>query len=682
MENSALVLEAVNLVHTQLGIALPRKKRTRGSGTHSEEWIAGCARCYVQTGSAGSDRLIIWPDAPAYGAKGRDNYPLMCRRCSDKGNGWYGDIIAYVMDALQMRYPEALEFLGIENTSVKKHGQPRPVRALFNLPPDEAWRKAGDALVKEAASLLWSEDGKDYLAYLHERGLTDKIIREAHLGCVVSWQRYDDAAAWGLSGSRIRIPPGIVIPEYHRDSDGHIELWSIAIRLDEDYRELQYEETTEKPDKYHVVRGGTKGMYGYESLKAGKPALMCEGQIDALSALQAYGDEIGVVATQSTTGARNERWHVRLSYCSVVLLAFDNDEAGREALTHWVKTLEGTGFPIKPTKHDINDMLVGGEDIKAWIDGVIAGFQIPVEAPSLTNERAEETKGIDGPLEEENAQILILGATGGIEALPVKCHLCDRGVEDETVEFQYTPEGKLICSLCASPQPRCFRCQQIAKYQTENIWWCGMHVTSAQMLELGAKRRYVAFDYDGGDGHAFAQDGSVHVVSVDGGHVEGGRQNYIEFCCQAPEAEVGRALYVMHLYATGQRKPVVAAPVRVIKTPCARAECTHDASVPVRFWSEHKFQTEQGVQYGRLVSGAVDSFGNHWCPRCLQCMHLLEEAERRHFPVHIAHKKNESGDFIPVELRTFEDWLNFVVNASIFEIIFEWDALRREVAYV
>ena len=58
-----------------------------------------------------------------------------------------------------------------------------------------------------------------------------------------------------------------------------------------------------------------------------------------------------------------------------VLLAFDDDEAGDNAAAWWQARLQRKGIRLRPTRHDVNAMLVAGDDLAAWVAaGIGAAF--------------------------------------------------------------------------------------------------------------------------------------------------------------------------------------------------------------------------------------------------------------------------------------------------------------------
>jgi hypothetical protein len=213
--------------------------------------------------------------------------------------------------------------------------------------PSLAWQERAEAFVKASAQELWEPCGAEALAYLHKRGLRDQTIMTAEIG-YNRYDRRDSCEAWGLEGNRVWLPRGIVIPSR---LDG--QLWRIDIRR-----------RVGSP-KYLAVKGSRNVMYNADALTYGHAAIMTEGVFDALSISQEAGDLIVPVAC-STRGGRGVRWVSKLALCSVVLLAFDADEAGDGAAAYWQGILDNA-FRWRPYWDDANGMVRDGADLRTWI---------------------------------------------------------------------------------------------------------------------------------------------------------------------------------------------------------------------------------------------------------------------------------------------------------------------------
>lgn len=94
----------------------------------------------------------------------------------------------------------------------------------------------------------------------------------------------------------------------------------------------------ERCDKWDI---GDKTPFNLAALKSGRPVFVCEGVIDALSIIEAGGEAIGLSGTNGIGGlvAALKETPSPIG----LLLAADNDEAGRKASAEWVQELKKIG---------------------------------------------------------------------------------------------------------------------------------------------------------------------------------------------------------------------------------------------------------------------------------------------------------------------------------------------------
>ncbi|MBW7885873.1 MAG: toprim domain-containing protein, partial [Caldilineaceae bacterium] len=271
----------------------------------------------------GTDRFNIWPHEGRY----------WCRQC-----GRSGDAIQFMRDFRHLGFQQAVEYLSLLGFSVERfvegnlHERNRAsARAQASaqplVPPSARWCERGWAFVFDSQRRLMADDDKPRArAWLNsERALSDDTLRKYGIGY---WphDRHEDRALWGLPDNRkeLWLPRGIVIP-WQSGKD----LWGIRIRR------------PAGDPKYYWIPGGTApALYGADLLTASKPAMLVEGEFDALSLRQAADDLVAAVATGSTMGARRTKWLARLALAPLVLVAFDCDDAGEEASRYWLDALD------------------------------------------------------------------------------------------------------------------------------------------------------------------------------------------------------------------------------------------------------------------------------------------------------------------------------------------------------
>ena len=165
----------------------------------------------------GVDRFVVWPE----------NWRWWCRRCEAKGN-----LIEYVRRRNGIDFLPACEVLArfggvalAQNaTRARRSAHSGPTaQAGYSAPdrtrtpvPSPEWRAAAIEVVERCERALWSSEGADARAYLHEqRGLKDKTIRKYRLGLSNERQRI----------AEMDVPAGITIPWLARG-----ELWQVKVR--------------------------------------------------------------------------------------------------------------------------------------------------------------------------------------------------------------------------------------------------------------------------------------------------------------------------------------------------------------------------------------------------------------------------------------------------------------------
>jgi len=354
------------------------------SGTDS--WNAPhCPNC-----GTGEDRLVIWPES---GETGR----VYCRKC-DWGRSTHPegpiDGIEYLRRAEGTSFRKACEFFGVERKACKdgttsgdggpeSDGESYPDGASETdhsldksegpawkeySPPGQTWRISARRFCSKCKERLWSRSGaaQSALEYLRSRGFLDHTIRNAGLG-VNPEDRFPKRTEWGLppiedrrGGGKIWLPRGVVIP--WADSEG---VSNVNIRRP-DGDVVPNAEETWKQRKYQQAAGPWSPLWGVQWLTAETPAILVEGEFDALAIRQEAADLCVPVATGSTGAARRRKWYEMLSNVPLVLVAFDSEDAGEEASQVWTAALPN-GHRWHPHAGDPSEMLESGKDVRMWV---------------------------------------------------------------------------------------------------------------------------------------------------------------------------------------------------------------------------------------------------------------------------------------------------------------------------
>jgi len=321
---------------------------TKAASTYGGEYAGPCPFC------GGTDRFRVWP-APH---EGKPRY--WCRQCQR-----HGDAIQYLRDRHGLSYQEARDRLGLATTLSPARSQPQPPEAIA--PPPAQWQFAALAFVEECKAHLWSAHGVSARKWLQARFFSGENLLAASVGYNPE-DRYEDRADWGLEPlwnekgrpKRVWLPRGIVIPWEIDEA-----LWRVNIRR---FGKLS---AADGP-KYIGPPGCVPALYGADGLIPGRPAVLVEGEFDSLTVAQYAGNLAVAAATGSTAGARRLRWIARLALASVVLVAFDADDAGEEASRYWCNLLPNARRWRPFWGKDVNEMATMGGDIAAWVEAGLA----------------------------------------------------------------------------------------------------------------------------------------------------------------------------------------------------------------------------------------------------------------------------------------------------------------------
>lgn len=312
------------------------------------QYMGPCPFC------GGEDRFYVSPRKQAWG----------CRHCTPG----YNDAISFVAkrDGLNLRqdFDRALTALALpvsQYVTRPPANRPKPEVQISDLGDYDAfltgWQRGADKFITDTVNALHSESGAKALEYLTvKRGLRVSSVERYELG----YNATAHERSWG--GVKVWLPRGIVIP-WHNNHGGY---WRIRIRRADG-----------SGKKYAQAGGAANGLYvAGGRIMPHKTVVLAEGEFDALAVVNGLLNELGrmpaviAVATGGTTQARVMRHAVTLSLAHRVLVAFDTDEAGEKAAAWWLKALPNA-MRLVPTRHDINDMLLAGDSIAAWVRGAL-----------------------------------------------------------------------------------------------------------------------------------------------------------------------------------------------------------------------------------------------------------------------------------------------------------------------
>ena len=301
------------------------------------------------------------------------------------GCGARGDALTWVMARHGWAFREALAYLanlvGVPITAgavrpVQARGQtPRPTPpAPPVVPPDATWQARARLILGRAQEVLWSEAGSVGRAYLQARGLREDTLRAWGLGWCPR-DVFDPPERWGLTGKRIYVPRGVVIPHFVGD-----EVWALKVRRFVG----DVPATADNGGKYGGPRGGQIALYGAEMLQGNRPLVIVEAELDALLLWQAAGDLVDVVALAGAGRTLPAKWLARLLPYTRIFAALDADKAGMLNATR-LAALSARVTPVRVQEgNDVTEYHQAGGDVRAWVMAVVgddARFPLRVVIP-------------------------------------------------------------------------------------------------------------------------------------------------------------------------------------------------------------------------------------------------------------------------------------------------------------
>jgi hypothetical protein len=267
----------------------------------------------------------------------------------------------------------------IEDRKPAKPPAPPPVAAPFVRPDprpepwrDPEWQAAVGGIIERAEARLWSSEGRAALEWLCRRGLADHTIRRFRLGFIARDEKSGDLDALAdREKPRIYAPRGVTLPwvapgAWYSPTEAPDGPRWVGLNV----RRLMPNVADPWPsgDKYLLAAGSRRGCaYPLPDLTPGVVALIVEGDMDALIALQEIGHIVNVV----TVGGALQRPLApalrELAGCPTWLLATDMDDAGDKAERLWRRIgADRCRRLLLPTK-DVGDFVAAGGDLSGWV---------------------------------------------------------------------------------------------------------------------------------------------------------------------------------------------------------------------------------------------------------------------------------------------------------------------------
>lgn len=297
------------------------------------EYSSPCPAC------GGRDRFVIKTDH-------RERY--WCRQCGAKG-----DAIQYLRDFHRLSFREAAERVGREPVPPRLVSRPagsasKPAETIVDRGTwaAEAWRLiewATGQLMQNPRVLSW---------LLAERGIRRETAERFRLGWIER-NLFVEKARFGLpaDGKKLFIPSGLLIPRQNK---------RIRIRRD----------NPDKYGRYYVLPGSYPDAMtiGHPEQTAG---IILESELDGILLCQEATRPLYIVALGSTSTKPCAELITSLWRCPVVLVALDNDQAGKAAARAWLEAVPGSFRTLTPEAKDLTDAFLAGLDLNAWLSASI-----------------------------------------------------------------------------------------------------------------------------------------------------------------------------------------------------------------------------------------------------------------------------------------------------------------------
>lgn len=338
------------------------------SATSGGEWVGLCPWC------GGKDRFHVWPDHPK-SETGR----FWCRDCGQQGDG-----IAFIRERDGLSYRKACEWFGLE-PEAKRQGAPRhdaPAKPRLSSLPGGLWSAAAGRFADRCAAVLsgaagpWADPGGEGRAYAEGRGLTAETCAALKIGWNPS-DAYESREAWGLQSEmnprtgkprKVWLPAGLVFPTI---IGGKV----VALKI----RRATWKDGDTFP-KYVAVAGSGQLPLILAPGK-GKPVVIVESEVDAILIYQEAKERVTAMAMRTAKGKPDSVAHSYLMAAPRILVATDNDEAGKLAWPWWREHYPAAK-PHPVPKHygkDVGDLARCKGMVKVWVASGLRGLGSPVE---------------------------------------------------------------------------------------------------------------------------------------------------------------------------------------------------------------------------------------------------------------------------------------------------------------
>lgn len=306
---------------------------------------------------------------------------LHCENLSDRGNDF--------VDALKI----ACNLYGLPFDDSRADFAPLP-------PEDKKDDRTQEVINQTIADIAESQKLIEELPVEERRGLTLDTLKHFGVGFLVHWLHPKKYVT-------LKSTPRIIIPT---SATTYNAILLKSARLPANVK-------PKKKEEEKSLNAGPKRIFNLQAIKKGKPVIVVEGEIDAMSIWQACKGDINVIALGGAGQNNLIRYFAKIRADFQFIILFDNDGTGLKQSKKLADELIKKGYPAVcqflsdgESKIDANDILVNQGDaaLKARIDKIISSA-IPELA--AIKERIVQSRLIPPSDDKATSPVQVAGVT-------------------------------------------------------------------------------------------------------------------------------------------------------------------------------------------------------------------------------------------------------------------------------